>query len=207
MPHRDDGAFSTISTALAVQKGLMMNNILNGINVDALRQFAQDVGKDPEKGAIRFHVKTTWEGQTRTIGRVSHFELGGTKHARQFEIAADEPAELLGADTAPNPQELLMAALNACMSVGYAANAAAMGITIHSLEIETEGQLDLRGFLGLDDKVNPGYDQVNYVVRLHTDASRSRVEELHEVATRTSVNLANFSKAIRMVHRLEVIEA
>lgn len=94
-----------------------------------------------------------------------------------------------------------------CMSVGYAANAAAMGITIHSLEIETEGQLDLRGFLGLDSSVNPGYDEVTYVVRLHTDAPREQVEKLHEVATRTSVNLANFSKAIRMVHKLEIREA
>jgi hypothetical protein len=45
------------------------------------------------------------------------------------------------------------------------------------------------------------------VVRLHTKASRKRVEELHEVATRTSVNLANFSKAIRMMQTLEIIEA
>ncbi|MEX0141417.1 OsmC family protein [Massilia sp. LMS1-1-1.1] len=108
---------------------------------------------------------------------------------------------------APNPQELLMAALNACLSVGYAANAAAMGITVHSLEIETDGKLDLRGFLGLDENVNPGYDEVSYVVRLRTDASRERVEALHQAVTKTSVNLANFSKAIRMLPTLEVIEA
>jgi uncharacterized OsmC-like protein len=180
---------------------------LNGINVGDLQQFAQQVRDNPAKGAIRFNVKTKWQGQTRTVARVDHYELGGEKHPRHFEIAADEPAQLLGQDTAPNPQELLMAALNACMSVGYAANAAAMGITLHSLEIETEGELDLRGFLGLDDSVNPGYDEVRYVVRLRTDTSHERVEELHRVATRTSVNLANFSKAIRMVERLEIIEA
>ena len=65
---------------------------------------------------------------------------------------------------------------------------------------------DARGFLGLDESVNPGYDEVSYVVRLHTDASRERVEELHQVVTKTSVNLANFSKAIRMVSTLEVRE-
>lgn len=182
-----------------------MSNTLNGINVGDLQQFAQNVGNNPEQGIVRFNVKTAWQGQTRTVATVSHYELGGEKHARHFEIAADEPEELLGQNTAPNPQELLMAALNACMSVGYAANAAAMGITLHSLEIETEGQLDLRGFLGLDASVNPGYDEVAYVVRLRTDATRERVEELHDIATKTSVNLANFSKAIRMVHKLEVL--
>jgi hypothetical protein len=55
--------------------------------------------------------------------------------------------------------------------------------------------------------VNPGYDEVTYVVRLRTDAPREKVEKLHEVATRTSVNLANFSKPIRMVHKLEILEA
>lgn len=184
-----------------------MTNVVNGIDVGALQQFSQQVANDPSKGNVRFNVKTQWQHQTRTVATVSHYELGGERLARHFEIAADEPPELLGADTAPNPQELLMAALNACMSVGYAANAAAMGITIHSLEIETEGQLDLRGFLGLDSSVNPGYDEVTYVVRLHTDAPREQVEKLHEVATRTSVNLANFSKAIRMVHKLEIREA
>ncbi|MEW6384669.1 MAG: OsmC family protein, partial [Pseudomonadota bacterium] len=112
----------------------------------------------------------------------------------------------LGQNSAPNPQELLMAALNACLTVGYVVNAAAMGITVHSLEIETDGELDLRGFLGLDESVNPGYDEVTYVVRLNTDASRERLEELHAVVTKTSVNLANFSKAIRMVSKLEVVE-
>ncbi|MBJ9922198.1 OsmC family protein [Burkholderia cenocepacia] len=178
----------------------------NGIDVPALRQFAQEVATDPTKRNARFNVKTKWEHQTRSVATVSHYELGGVTHQRHFEIAADEPTQLLGTNSAPNPQELLMAALNACLTVGYVVNAAAMGITVHSLEIETDGELDLRGFLGLDESVNPGYDEVSYVVRLHTDASRERVEELHQVVTKTSVNLANFSKAIRMVSTLEVRE-
>lgn len=181
-----------------------MSNNLNGIDVAALQQFAQSVAESPAVGEARFNVKTKWEHQTRTVATVSHYSLSGEKHQRHFEIAADEPAELLGANTAPNPQELLMAALNACLSVGYVANAAAMGIKINSLEIETDGKLDLRGFLGLDESINPGYDEVSYVVRIDTDAAQERVEELHKVVTKTSVNLANFSKAIRMVPKLEV---
>ncbi|RWO48630.1 OsmC family protein [Mesorhizobium sp.] len=179
----------------------------NGIDVTALQQFAMGVAEDPSKRSARFNVKTKWAGQTRSVATVSHYSLGGLEHQRNFEIAADEPTELLGQNSAPNPQELLMAALNACLTVGYVVNAAAMGITVHSLEIETDGELDLRGFLGLDESVNPGYDEVSYVVRLTTDAPRDRLEELHAVVTRTSVNLANFSKAIRMVSKLEIVKA
>jgi uncharacterized OsmC-like protein len=182
-----------------------MSNFLNGINVPALQGFVQSIKQDESKRHARFNVKTKWQHQTRSVATVSRYHLSGQDHPRYFQIAADEPLELLGENTAPNPQELLMAALNACLSVGYAVNASVMGITIHSLEIETDGELDLRGFLGLDDNVNPGYDEVSFVVRIHTDAPTEKVEELHRVATKTSVNLANFSRAIRMVPKLEVI--
>lgn len=184
-----------------------MTNKPNGIDVAALQQFAKGVAEDASKRNARFNVKTKWDGQTRSVATVNHYFLSGAKYERDFQIVADEPAELLGQNSAPNPQELLMAALNACLTVGYVVNAAAMGITVHSLEIETDGELDLRGFLGLDESVNPGYDEVSYVVRLHADASRERLEELHQVVTKTSVNRANFSKAIRMVSTLEVLES
>ncbi len=77
--------------------------------------------------------------------------------ARDHIILADEPEEILGSNEAPNPQELLMAALNACMTVGYVAGAAKRGISLHRLEIETKGTLDLRGFFALSDAVPPGY--------------------------------------------------
>ncbi len=184
-----------------------MINKPNGIDVAALQQFAKGVAEDASKGSAKFNVKTKWEHQTRSVATVSHYSLGGIKHQRHFEIAADEPVELLGQNSAPNPQELLLAALNACMTVGYVVNAAAMGITVHSLEIETDGELDLRGFLGLDESVNPGYDEVSYVVRLQADAPAEKLEELHKLVTKTSVNLANFSKAIRMVPKLEILAA
>lgn len=185
-----------------------MNENPNGIDVAALQGFAHGIAQatHDEQRLARFNVKTSWQGQTRSVATVSRYTLGGQQHARDFQIAADEPLELLGQNSAPNPQELLMAALNACLSVGYSVNAAVMGITLRSLEIETDGAIDLRGFLGLDASVNPGYDQVSYVVRIKTDASPERVEELHQIVTKTSVNLANFSKAIKMISTLEIVE-
>lgn len=185
-----------------------MSNILNGIDLTALQGIAQNVAeaKDSSSRSAKFNVKTKWQNQTHTVATVSRYSFLGKEHNRHFEIAADEPLEFLGQNTAPNPQELLMAALNACLSVGYAVNAAAMGITIHSLEIETEGELDLRGALGMDENVNPGYDEVSYVVRIQTDATNEKVEELHKIATKTSANYNNFSRAIRMVTKLEIQE-
>ena len=62
-----------------------------------------------------------------------------------------------------------MAAFNACIMVGYVASAAVIGVNLESVEIETEGELDLRGFLGIDPSVKPGYDSIQYTVRMKGD--------------------------------------
>ena len=90
------------------------------------------------------------------------------------------------------------------MSVGYAANAAAMGIHLEKLEIETEGQLDLRGFLGLDSTVKPGYEEIHYTVVVKSSAPQEKLEELHQSIMKTSPNFSNFATSIRMVPNLVV---
>ena len=112
-------------------------------------------------------MRTAWKGQTRTRTAVESYTLGGQEVHRAFTIDADEPLELLGGNTAPNPQELLMSALNACITVGYVAGAAMRGIALEKVEIVTSGSLDLRGFLGIDPAVAPGYDTIRYVVRIN----------------------------------------
>ncbi|WP_230962039.1 MULTISPECIES: OsmC family protein [Pseudomonas] len=88
----------------------------NGINVGALREFADQVAAKPAAGVATFGVVTTWEGGTRKRARTMPLVLGDTALARGFVIDVDEPAELLGTNTAANPQELILAALNACMT-------------------------------------------------------------------------------------------
>ena len=121
---------------------------------------------------------------------------------RSFTIVSDEPRELLGCDAAPNPQELLLSALNACMIVGYVVQAAIRGITLEDCRIETEGELDLRGFLGLDDRIPPGYRRINYTVHLEGDGTREQYEEIHQAVMATSPNYFNVAQPVQMCGRL-----
>jgi uncharacterized OsmC-like protein len=182
----------------------MNTEYMNGIDVPALRAFVNGVEDNPDRRMVRFKVTTEWRGQTKSVGTVSGYVLGGKEFSRHFEIHADEPCELLGGNTAPNPQELLIAALNACLSIGYSANAAAVGIELQKLQIESEGELDLRGFLGLDSAIKPGYEEVRFTVRIKSSAPRSKLEELHQSVIRTSPNFSNFATAIRMVPNLVI---
>lgn len=178
----------------------------NGINVEALRQFGGDVAARAAAGIARFGVITTWEGGTRTRAQTMPLMLGDRILERNFVIDADEPEELLGANSAANPQELILAALNACMTATYAANAAAMNIELQALTIKTSGSLDLRGFLGIDANINPGYDQVEYEVEISSSADDASLQALHALVQSRSPNYHNFARPIKLKGKLIIIE-
>ena len=177
---------------------------VNGIDLNALGETVEAIEADPAKALVSFDVTTRWAGQTRSETVVDGYTLGGERISRSHKIVADEPTELLGGDGAPNPQELLMAAFNACITVGYVAGAALKGIKLESLEIKTKGQLDLRGFLGLSDAVPPGYENVDYEVRIKGDGSAADFEEIHQTVMKTSPNYFNMSRPIKMNGTLSV---
>ena len=173
-------------------------NVVNGIDVTALKDTIKAIAEDPSKGMLSFNVVTSWAGQTRSESRATNLTLGGQTYERDFVIAADEPEELLGKNSAPNPQEVLMSALNACMLVGYVTGAAMAGVKLTKLEIETEGELDLRGFLNIDPRIKPGYDSLRYTVRIAGDGTPEQFEAIHESVIKLSPNRFNLAMPIQL---------
>jgi hypothetical protein len=96
-------------------------NVVNGINVDDLFALIDGVKHDTANGKTSWRVTTGWQGQTRSRTQVDGFEIGGRHVSRHFTIEIDEPCELGGSNRFANPQEHLLAELNACMTVGYVA--------------------------------------------------------------------------------------
>ena len=175
-----------------------VKNRVNGLDLNALGDVVEAIQQDSSKAKVSFDVTTRWTGQTCSESTVDGFTIAGERVARSHKIVADEPNELLGGDSAANPQELLMAAINACMTVGYVAGAALHGITLDKLEIATRGTLDLRGFLGLDDTVPPGYEAIDYDVRIAGNGTPEQFEEIHQTVMKTSPNYFNINRPIRM---------
>ena len=93
----------------------------------------------------------------------------------------DEPPTLLGDDTAPNPSEALLAALGSCISVGIHANAIAQNITIQTLEIELEADINITAVWGTGDlsKDKPlGFTEVRAKVNLEADVDSKTKQNL-----------------------------
>jgi hypothetical protein len=82
------------------------------------------------------------------------------------------------------------------MTAGIVATTAARGIALTSLRIRTSGQLDLRGYLGLDPDVNPGYDRVDVHIEAASPAAGADLHAAITDAVRHSPNFNNFRRAI-----------
>src|ERR1700748_2424744 len=103
------------ATSKAEGKSSSSSNVVNGINIDDLFALIQGVKQEPATAMTNWRVTTTWQGQTHSPSQVEAFGIGGQKVLRRFSIDIDDPSELGGGNAFANPQEHLLAALNACM--------------------------------------------------------------------------------------------
>jgi uncharacterized OsmC-like protein len=178
--------------------------VVNGINVEDVRSLIDTVKADSAKGMIHWKVVNTWRGRTQSHAQVESFCIGDINVPRSFGFDIDEPAELGGGNRFANPQEYLLGALNACMIVGYSALCALHGISLEKLEIETEGDIDLRGFFGLDAAVPAGYESLKYTVKIKGDGSPEQFAAIHDMVLATSPNFYNLSRPVTLNPKLVV---
>jgi len=122
---------------------------------------------------MHLSVHGEWEGGMRTRLQVRDFT----------PIYSDEPPSFGGQDSAPNPMELVLAALNGCLTVMTQVIAREKGIEVRGITLRAEGDLDLRGAMG-DPSVPPYFRTVRERVELVTAASPEQVRALQEEVQR-----------------------
>jgi len=91
-----------------------------------------------------------------------------------------------GTNAGPNPGVLGRAALGACLSLGYGMWAARLGVPITTLDVEVQADYDVRGELGADAAVRPGYQAIRYIVSITSPAPEDEVRHMVETADRHS---------------------
>ena len=110
----------------------------------------------------------------------SHLAAGfrSEVNIRQHALVIDEPPALGGTDAGPNPVELILAALGACQEITYRAYATALGISLSAVSVKLVGDIDLRGFFGVDDSVRAGYQAIHGEVHIVSSASQAELARL-----------------------------
>jgi len=79
--------------------------------------------------------------------------------------------------------DLLLGALAACAQLTCQMVATAMGLETNRIEVVVEGDLDLRGTLGIDREVSAGFDAIR--MRFEIDAPGASEEDLDGLMART----------------------
>ncbi|HBG28315.1 MAG: osmotically inducible protein C [Planctomycetes bacterium GWF2_41_51] len=155
---------------------------VNGIPMDILENTVESIKKEPKLAKSKFHISNKWVSGGQNQTTITSFYSSGREnfHKRTFTLQSDEPELLAGNDTSPNPVEHLLNALAGCLTSSMVYHAAVNGINIYEVESEVEGDIDLRGFMGLAEDIRKGYNKINVRFRVKSDSENT--EQLKSLA-------------------------
>ena len=155
------------------------SSTLRPIDCFGLDKLATKGKTNPASGKVTLKARTVTEGQFRNLTFIRDLQ----------PVVIDEPPHLLGENTAPNPSESVLAALGACLAVGYMANASQRGINLSEISIEIEGDIDVSAVWGLGDTHDgkvAGFTTVRVKANLVGNAPREVLAEIVDWANKWS---------------------
>jgi uncharacterized OsmC-like protein len=153
---------------------------LNGVDTPTLFTTINAVGADPELAKFQFRAKSRWISGTHSESTMHGFFGAGGEHthATPYTAASDHPGVLCGADAAPAPVEWVLHAVASCLAAGVGNIAAARGIKLNYVESTVEGDIDLRGLLGLSNEVRNGYQRIAVSFEIDGEASADQLQQV-----------------------------
>ncbi len=128
---------------------------------------------DPDQASITL----TARGSANDAPIACNVDLGRAIYEAQAHVGVG------GAGTAACSGDLLLGALAACAQLTCQMVATAMGLEVRSIQTTVEGDLDLRGTLGLDREVPAGFSALR--LRFDVDAPDATDEQLDSLLTKT----------------------
>ncbi len=173
---------------------------VNGVNVDQMFETINAIQGMPPLAKFRFRVSNQWLDGGHNRSTINGFYGASENHeTNTYIFDNDEPPLLLGEDEGANPVEYLLHALAGCLTTSLVYHAAAKGIKLDAVSSELEGDIDLRGFLGLDPNIRRGFQQIRVTFRVKADAPDKVLDELVATAQQYSPVYDSVSNPVEVV--------
>ena len=153
----------------------------NGVDVGQLMNVIGEINEDQNYAKFQFRASNQWINGGENRSTIQDFYGAGaedTSRSEPFVYTNGEPPVLLGNNEGGNPVEYLLHALAGCVTTTTVLHATARGITIHKLSTVLVGDIDLQGFLALDDETPVGYKSIRIEMDIEADASDEEIDEL-----------------------------
>ena len=157
------------------------SNSVNGVDVDQINHVIESITADTSFGQFQFRARNRWVNGGLNRSQIKEFHAGGREdgtRSKPFTLDADEPQLVAGNDSAPNSMEYVLHALVSCMTGTLVYHAAVRDIAITSVSSHIEGDMDVRGLLGMADDVRKGFNHVRVTMRVDSDADAETLAEL-----------------------------
>ena len=152
----------------------------NGVNTEALIGARGAFAETPEAAYFTWRSTCDWIEGTFSRNTINgYFGLGEElTRKRTFTIESDHPEVFAAADRAATPTEVVLSALASCLTGGVASIAQHRGIQLHSVRAIVEGDVDVRGILGMDGDIRNGFSDVRVTFEIDADASAEDISAL-----------------------------
>lgn len=160
--------------------------VRNGVAVERLFATIEAVHDEPDLARFRFTAVSTWIEGTATRSTFSDwYGMGDTRqHAQPWSAQSDHPT--LGHGHGPTPHEYVLHALAACLTLGIVTTAAARKIELTRVESIVEGDIDVRGVLGVSPDVRNGFTQIRATFHVEGDADDDTLDALVDASRQRS---------------------
>jgi uncharacterized OsmC-like protein len=152
----------------------------NGVNVEALIAAREALSKTPEAAIFKWCAACEWKNGTHSHSTVEGFYGLGQeqRHKRTFSFDVDHPEVFAAEDNGATPVEYVLVGLASCLTAGIAAVAQHRNIQLRSVTATVEGDMDIRGILGIDEEVRNGFGGIKVTYKIDADAKPEDIEAL-----------------------------
>ncbi len=152
----------------------------NGVNVEALLGARAALTEMPPAAAFTWKASCEWVRGTHSRTSVDgFFGLGEDQaHRETFTFDTDHPEVFASEDNGATPVETVLAGLAGCLTAGVASVATNRGIQLRSVTATIEGDMHLRGIIGVDPDVRTGLNNIRVSFDIDADATPEEKQAL-----------------------------
>ncbi|WP_242117127.1 OsmC family protein [Aestuariivivens sediminicola] len=154
---------------------------INGFRSKDIMDTVNAIQSNPEIAKFKFRARNKWISGGHNRSSIQDFYGACTEddsRTSPFVFDNSEPPILLGNNEGANPVEFILHGLAGCMTTTMVLHAAANGIPVDHVESFLEGDLDVQGFLGLDDSVRNGYQKIKVKFKIQGNLTEEQKNQL-----------------------------
>jgi uncharacterized OsmC-like protein len=152
----------------------------NGVNVEALLGAREALTAAPEAAKFVWRATSEWQNGTHSKSNVEgFFGLGEEQnHRTKYSFDMDHPEIFASEDNGATPVEYVLVGLAGCLTAGVAAVAQNRGIQLRKVTATLEGDMDVRGILGMDSDIRNGFGGIKVTYNIDADATPEDIKAL-----------------------------